>query len=140
LKRIHIHIEAADLAASIDFYTRLLGAAPAFEAADYASWSIDSPPLNLAVSDRGRGSGVAHLGIEVDDPAGVGTLAAAVADAQTLDEGRTTCCYARSTKRWVQDPDGVDWELFQTEGRIGTWSLDGAAKRDPATPGCCPTD
>jgi hypothetical protein len=31
-----------------------------------------------------------------------------------LDEGATTCCYARSEKHWITDPQGVAWEHFHT--------------------------
>ena len=98
MKRVHIHLAVSDLVDAVDFYTRLLGAAPAFQADDYASWSLASPSLNLAVSTRHEGAtGVSHLGVETDDVAEVAAMAAAVEDAPGYDEGRTTCCYARST-------------------------------------------
>lgn len=31
-----------------------------------------------------------------------------------FDEMQTTCCYAKQDKIWVQDPDGIPWELFVT--------------------------
>ena len=31
-------------------------------------------------------------------------------------KGETTCCYARSEKSWIADPDGVIWEAFLTNG------------------------
>lgn len=33
-----------------------------------------------------------------------------------LEEGATTCCYAKSEKSWIADPDGVVWEAFLTNG------------------------
>jgi arsenite transporter len=30
-----------------------------------------------------------------------------------LDVGDTTCCYARSDRYWLTDPQGVDWEHFR---------------------------
>ena len=139
MKRIHVHIAVDDLAGAVDFYTRLLDAAPAFAADDYASWSLESPSLNLAVSTRHEGAtGVSHLGVETDDAAEVAALAARVHDAPGYDEGRTSCCYARSSKQWVEDPAGVSWELFQTEGRIGSWSLDAVGVRDSDAKTCGP--
>jgi hypothetical protein len=38
------------------------------------------------------------------------------ADRPVLDEGATTCCYAKSEKSWIADPDGVVWETFFTSG------------------------
>jgi hypothetical protein len=39
-----------------------------------------------------------------------------------LDEGETTCCYARSEKHWVTDPQGIAWEHFHTLDSIPTFS------------------
>ncbi|MFN7026546.1 MAG: glyoxalase/bleomycin resistance/dioxygenase family protein, partial [Pseudorhizobium sp.] len=30
--------------------------------------------------------------------------------------GATTCCYAKSEKSWIADPDGIVWEAFLTNG------------------------
>ncbi len=38
-----------------------------------------------------------------------------------LEEGATTCCYARSEKSWVNDPAGVAWEVFHTTGDSATY-------------------
>lgn len=42
---------------------------------------------------------------------------AAATGGRHLDEGTANCCYARSTKQWVQDPQGVHWEAFLTHER-----------------------
>ena len=39
-----------------------------------------------------------------------------------LDEGETTCCYARSEKHWITDPQGIAWEHFQTLGNVPVFS------------------
>ena len=33
-----------------------------------------------------------------------------------LEEGATTCCYAKSEKSWIADPQGIAWETFRTSG------------------------
>jgi hypothetical protein len=33
-----------------------------------------------------------------------------------LEEGATTCCYAKSEKSWISDPQGIAWESFFTTG------------------------
>jgi hypothetical protein len=33
-----------------------------------------------------------------------------------LEEGETTCCYAKSEKSWIDDPSGIPWEVFLTTG------------------------
>ena len=32
------------------------------------------------------------------------------------EEGECTCCYSKSQKSWITDPQGVDWEAFFTHG------------------------
>ncbi|MCY1562720.1 hypothetical protein D9M68_1001610 [compost metagenome] len=39
---------------------------------------------------------------------------AGAADRTVFDEGATTCCYAKSEKHWVTDPQGIAWEHYQT--------------------------
>lgn len=116
MKRFHIHVHVDDLAASIAFYAKLFAAEPARVEADYAKWMLDDPRVNFAISTRGTTAGVDHLGFQVDDAAELAELAkrAEAADMALLDQGETTCCYARSDKHWVLDPQGIAWEHFHT--------------------------
>lgn len=116
MKRFHVHVHVRDLASSIAFYSRLFGAAPVRVEADYAKWMLDDPRLNFAISTRGATPGVDHLGFQVDDAAELAELKARAqaADQALLEEGITTCCYARSDKHWVTDPQGIAWEHFHT--------------------------
>jgi hypothetical protein len=52
-----------------------------------------------------------------------------------LDEGATTCCYARSEKHWVQDPTGVAWEHFHTLEGIPVFREPAPAESTAAA--CC---
>ena len=54
-----------------------------------------------------------HVHVRVSELAGMKARAVA-ADMALLDEGETTCCYARSEKHWVTDPSGIAWEHFHT--------------------------
>lgn len=116
MKRFHVHLHVDDLAASVGFYSKLFGAAPARVEADYAKWMLDDPRLNFAISARGAAAGIDHLGFQADDEAELAELKARAeaADAPLLDEGETTCCYARSDKHWVTDPQGIAWEHYRT--------------------------
>lgn len=38
------------------------------------------------------------------------------ADRPVLEEGATTCCYAKSEKSWIEDPQAVKSETFLTTG------------------------
>ena len=105
MKRFHVHIHVTDLAQSVGFYTRLFAAEPARHEADYAKWMLTDPPVNFAISTRGSTPGIDHLGIQTDDAAELTEMKARAqaADMALLDEGTTTCCYARSEKHWVLD-------------------------------------
>ncbi len=118
MKRVHVHVGTRDLEGSRRFYSALLGAEPAIERDDYLKWSLDDPPLNLAVSTFAAGGGVDHLGIEVDDDALVPEVDRRLqAASQVTDpEPAVECCYHRSTKVWATDPQGVAWECFRSHG------------------------
>ena len=124
MKRFHVHVHVDDLAKNIAFYNAMFGQQPARTESDYAKWMLDAPPVNFAISARGGRAGVDHLGIQVDSDADLASLKerAASADMALLDEGRTSCCYARSDKYWVTDPQGIAWEQFHTLESIPTFS------------------
>jgi catechol 2,3-dioxygenase-like lactoylglutathione lyase family enzyme len=119
MKRFHVHVGVENLDASIAFYSGLFGAQPTVTKLDYAKWMLDDPRVNFAISQKcGAVKGIEHLGIQVEDEgelADVYTRLTA-AGAPVLEEGVTTCCYARSEKSWIADPDGVIWEAFRTSG------------------------
>lgn len=108
MKRFHVHLHVESLDKSIGFYSQLFGAEPSRVESDYAKWMIEDPPVNFAISTRGGRPGIDHLGIQSDDPADLAEMKqrAQAADMALLDEGETTCCYARSEKHWVTDPQG----------------------------------
>jgi lactoylglutathione lyase len=120
MKRFHVHLHVDDLARSIGFYSKLFAIDPVRTERDYAKWMLDDPPVNFAISTRGAQPGIDHLGIQTDDAAELATLKARAeaADMALLDEGETTCCYARSEKHWITDPQGIAWEHFHTLGNI----------------------
>ena len=133
-KRFHVHLHVDDLNQSIAFYNQLFAAEPARHEADYAKWMLEDPPVNFAISTRGQGTGIDHLGIQVDNDADLAELKAraAAAAGPVLDEGETSCCYARSEKHWTTDPQGVAWEHFHTLADIPTFG------GEPGTQACCP--
>lgn len=116
MKRFHVHLHVDDLAKSIDFYSHLFAAPPLRVEADDAKWMLDDPRVNFAISTVGHGKGIDHLGIQADDDEELAELKARgqAADHTLLDEGETVCCYARSEKHWVTDPQGIAWEHFKT--------------------------
>ncbi len=116
MKRFHVHLHVKELAKNIRFYSALFGQRPTRTEEDYAKWMLQDPPLNFAISTRGDGTGVDHLGIQVESREELQALKeqAQAAYMALRDEGETTCCYARSDKYWITDPQGMAWEQFQT--------------------------
>ena len=119
MKRLHVHVAVSDLAESIGFYSTLFAAQPTVREADYAKWMLDDPRVNFAISQRGGAPGVQHLGIQVEDGGELAEVYARLQQAErpVLEEKATTCCYAKSDKQWIADPQGVAWETFLTFGR-----------------------
>jgi lactoylglutathione lyase len=140
MKRFHVHVHVADLAQSIAFYSKLFAAEPTRRESDYAKWMLDDPRINFAISARGGAVGVDHLGFQTDDAAELAELKgrAQAADMALLDEGETTCCYARSEKHWVTDPQGVAWEHFHTLADVPVFSEHQAEAATQASACCAP--
>lgn len=129
MKRFHVHLNVADLAASERFYSALFGVGPSVRKPDYAKWMLDDPRVNFAISSLGRAPGVDHLGIQAesgDELAELGQRLDAAGGA-VLPEHATVCCYAKSDKAWTEDPQGTRWETFHTFGDATTYYAAGAA-------------
>ena len=45
MKRLHIHISAADLEATKRYYSALFGQAPTVDEPDYMKWMLDEPRI-----------------------------------------------------------------------------------------------
>ena len=136
MKRFHVHAHVENLQASIAFYSKLFDAQPTRVENDYAKWMLDDPALNFAISTRGARPGIDHLGFQVDSEEELAELKARAqaADMALRDEGETTCCYARSEKHWVTDPQGIAWEHFHTLGNIPVFS---EGQNADASSACC---
>lgn len=137
MKRFHVHAHVQDLEASIAFYSTMFASQPTRVEADYAKWMLDDPRINFAISTSGGALGVDHLGIQTDDEEELAALKARAQAAELPldDEGQTTCCYARSDKHWVTDPQGIAWEHFHTLHDIPVFSE--AVDATPVTSWCC---
>ncbi|HET9397586.1 MAG TPA: ArsI/CadI family heavy metal resistance metalloenzyme [Sphingomicrobium sp.] len=119
MKRMHVHVGVKDLDASIRFYSTLFGIGPSVLKHDYAKWMLDDPRVNFAISaGHHEVKGIEHLGIQVESGEELTEVYSRLkaADRPVLEEGATTCCYARSEKSWIADPDGIVWETFLTSG------------------------
>lgn len=124
MKRLHVHVGVEDLSHSIRFYSTLFGAEPTVTKPDYAKWMLDDPRVNFAISQGNHvRKGIEHLGIQVDNAAELSEVYGRLkeADRPVLEEVQTTCCYAKSEKSWISDPDGIIWEAFFTNGKATSY-------------------
>jgi predicted enzyme related to lactoylglutathione lyase len=131
MKRLHVHVAVDDLSASINFYSALFAAEPSVVKSDYAKWMLDDPRVNFAISARGRVPGLDHLGIQVENKDELNEVYARLQQAggQVIEQGQTSCCYARSEKSWIDDPAGIAWEAFLTTGETTDYG-DGSGERE----------
>jgi catechol 2,3-dioxygenase-like lactoylglutathione lyase family enzyme len=114
--KAHLALNVRDVAASTEFYKRMLGIEPSKVRQGYAKFDVHNPPLNLTLNEvafKERGA-LSHLGIQVSSTEDVLAMRERWAEAGLLtrDEMQTNCCYAMQDKTWVHDPDGNEWEAF----------------------------
>jgi catechol 2,3-dioxygenase-like lactoylglutathione lyase family enzyme len=126
MKRFHVHVAVDDLDANIRFYSAVFGTPPTVTKTDYAKWMIEEPRINFAISNRGAKTGLDHLGFQVDSDEELRELRQKVAEAEiaALDQPQAECCYARSDKYWITDPQGIAWETYRTLGEVEIYGTD----------------
>ena len=140
MKRMHVHVSVDNIESAVGFYSALFATKPAVVKHDYAKWMLDDPHVNFAISSRGGSPGLDHLGIQVESEDELQDVYSRLRGAgqNVIEEGKTTCCYAKSEKSWVDDPAGISWETFFTTGEstnYGTSFEKGA--RVAHTKACC---
>jgi hypothetical protein len=130
MKRLHVHVSVENVSNAIGFYSALFAAQPSVVKPDYAKWMLDDPRVNFAISMRGRAAGLDHLGIQVEDSSELHDVYARLGKAggTVIEQGQTTCCYAKSEKAWIDDPAGISWETFLTSGESTVYG-DGTGER-----------
>lgn len=137
MKRFHVHVAVDNLEANVRFYSTIFGTAPTVQKPDYAKWMLEEPRINFAISQRGAKAGVDHLGFQVDSDEELSALRKQVADAEiaALDQPAATCCYARSDKYWITDPQGIAWETYRTLGEAEIYGTE--TKKVEQASACC---
>ncbi len=120
--RFHMSMNVGNLSASVSFFEKFFGCPPAKLRSDYAKFEVQHPPLVLSLepSKPSGGGSLNHVGLRMPstealvamqrrlESCGVGT--------QRMDG--VECCYARQTKFWLHDPDGVLWEVYTLDEDI----------------------
>jgi catechol 2,3-dioxygenase-like lactoylglutathione lyase family enzyme len=123
MNRFHVHLNVADLPASIRFYSELFAAEPTVRKDDYAKWMLEDPRVNFAISNTGRTPGIDHLGIQAESAGELDAIGARLdrAGGTVVPEEAAVCCYAKSDKLWTEDPQGTKWESFHTFGEATSY-------------------
>ena len=136
MKRFHVHMAVDDLQQNIRFYSSVFGTEPAVVKQDYAKWMLEDPRINFAISTHGAKAGVNHLGIQVDSDAELQDMQGQLVEAKlpVLEQKEVSCCYAKSDKYWVTDPQGIAWETYRTLGSAEMFGAD-ATTSPRAQPG-----
>jgi hypothetical protein len=135
MKRLHVHVSVDDLSQSIRFYSTLFAAGPTVVKPDYAKWMLDDPRVNFAISKLdGRTAGISHLGIQAEDETELAEVYDRLSRAERpiVEAKGTSCCYARSDKQWIADPQGVPWETFFTYGEATVYGEGSLAELNEA--------
>jgi catechol 2,3-dioxygenase-like lactoylglutathione lyase family enzyme len=145
MKRLHVHVAVDDLAQSTRFYSTLFAAEPTVIKDDYVKWMLEDPRVNFAISTRpGHTAGISHLGIQAEDEAELAEVYDRLARAERpiVEAKAAICCYAKSDKQWIADPQGVPWETFLTYGESTLYGEGSLAKLKEVSEGaaCLRTD
>ena len=138
--KVHVHLHVSDLARSRDFYCAFFGIAPVKDKPGYVKFLPTWGPVNLALSQgAARGAGaVDHLGVQVESSSEVMAQLARIraAGLAVREEMGVNCCHANQDKFWVEDPDGVEWEVYHLN-----YDLEPVPRTTGLTlvrqPGCC---
>jgi catechol 2,3-dioxygenase-like lactoylglutathione lyase family enzyme len=137
MKRLHIHLAVEDLPKNIAFYSTMFDCKPTVQKDDYAKWLLDDPRVNFAISNRSKKLGLDHLGIQAENNKELTDIKHQLDQTQTpikAEEG-TACCYTKSDKYWVTDPQGIAWESFHSLSEIPTFNEAIPVENTAAT--CC---
>jgi catechol 2,3-dioxygenase-like lactoylglutathione lyase family enzyme len=142
MKRFHVHIAVDSIEQSTQFYNTLFGQSPTVAKPDYAKWMLDDPRINFAISQRparAGQTGLDHLGFQMDSAPELHAMTSQLqaAGVAVTGQGETTCCYAKSDKGWVHDPQGIAWESFVTMGEATTYGVENMAAQESAAGACC---
>lgn len=139
MKRLHVNLLVKEIEESTSFYNALFNATPTVEKQDYSKWMLEDPKVNFSISLSKNKVGLNHLGIQAESEEELKEVYANIknADAEMDEEGHTVCCYTKSEKAWVNDPQNVKWEAFHSYGKSEVNNIDSLESEACCEPTCC---
>lgn len=114
--RMHVSLYVSDIQKTVDFYTNFFEQEPEKVKPNYAKYILQQPSLIISfVENKERvQENFGHLGfqVETEEELNIRLWKAKEKKLVAKEETGTNCCYARQDKFWVNDPDGIQWEVY----------------------------
>src|ERR1041385_8887249 len=138
--RMHVSLYVSDIHKSTDFYTQFFGVEATKIKPGYAKFVLETPSLIISfVENKERvQQNFGHLGFQVEtvEDLNLKLWEAKKKNLVAKEEKGTNCCYAKQDKFWVNDPDGVQWEVyyFHADADFNDPHYEGEEASDCCTP------
>jgi catechol 2,3-dioxygenase-like lactoylglutathione lyase family enzyme len=114
--RMHVSLYVSNLNKTIEFYNSFFATEPNKIKPLYAKYILEDPSLIISfVENKERvQENFGHLGFQVEtvEDLNLKLWEAKKKNLVAKEEIGTSCCYAKQDKFWVNDPDGVQWEVY----------------------------
>ncbi|HIP32943.1 MAG TPA: glyoxalase/bleomycin resistance/dioxygenase family protein [Crocinitomicaceae bacterium] len=114
--RMHLSFYVSELAATVNFYNTFFGQPASKVKSGYVKYELDSPGLIISFIENSERvqSNFGHIGIQVGSKEEMEKMLeiAKKQNIVSLEEIGVSCCYAVQDKFWVDDPDGIQWEIY----------------------------
>lgn len=114
--RMHVSLYVSDIQKTVRFYNQFFAVDAVKVKSGYAKYILENPSLIISFVENSARiqSNFGHLGFQVETIEELNSRMRS-ADLNGLiakKEMGTNCCYAKQDKFWVNDPDGVQWEVY----------------------------
>ena len=114
--RMHLSFYVKNLAETVNFYSTFFGQPANKIKKDYAKYELQKPGLIISFIENPERvqSNFGHVGIQVGTKEEM-MRRLELAKSQNIvsfEEIGTSCCYAEQDKFWVDDPNGIQWEIY----------------------------
>ncbi|MFK7787218.1 MAG: ArsI/CadI family heavy metal resistance metalloenzyme [Crocinitomicaceae bacterium] len=114
--RMHMSFYVSDLTATVNFYSTFFGKPATKVKSGYAKYELSEPGLIISfIENKERvQSNFGHVGIQVGSKEEMERRLelARTQGIVSSEEIGTACCFAVQDKFWVDDPDGIQWEVY----------------------------
>jgi len=114
--RMHVSLYVSDIQKTVNFYTTFFGVEAVKVKSDYAKFILEKPSLIISFVQNAERvqENFGHLGfqVETEEELNLRLWQAKKDNLVAKEEVGTNCCYAKQDKFWVNDPDGVQWEVY----------------------------